>query len=118
MGALYVIMSKGIMSPFFPATQKDVSRLRQSATDAVNDFSTSALTHANKVGGQLVDLADHLQTEGRTHLHRAKGKVADLARTGRDLVREHPLACIGVAVAVGILIGWSRRSSSSEPRND
>ncbi len=111
-------MTKGIMSPFFPASQKDVSRLRQSATDAVNDFSTSAMTHANKVGGQLVDLADHLQTEGRTHLHRATGKVANIARGGRELVREHPLACVGVALAIGILVGWSRRRSPSRPNND
>lgn len=112
-------MSKGILSPLFPATQRDVSRLRQSATDAVNDFSSSALTHANKVGDQLHELADHLQTEGRSHLHRAKGKVLDLARTGRELVCERPLACIGVALAVGILIGWShRRNSAPKASND
>ena len=97
------------MIPFFPASQKDVSRLRQSATDAVNDFSSSAVTHANKLGGQLVDLTDHLQLEGRTNLHRAKGKVLDFARTGREVVREHPLACAGIVLAVGIFIGWSRR---------
>ena len=111
-------MRKGILTPLFPATQKDVSRLRQSATDAVNDFSTSAVTHANKVGGQLVDLADHLQSEGRTNLDRAKGKALDYVRTGRDLVREHPMACIGIALAVGIFIGLSRSLRSAESRND
>jgi ElaB/YqjD/DUF883 family membrane-anchored ribosome-binding protein len=110
-------MRKGTLTPLFPATQKDVSRLRQSATDAVNDFSTSAITHANKVGGQLVDLADHLQSEGRTNLDRAKGKALDYVRTGRDLVREHPLATIGIALAVGLFIGWSRSRRSAEPRN-
>jgi len=111
-------MRKGILTPLFPATQKDVSRLRQSATDAVNDFSSSAATHANKVGGQLADLADHLQTESRKHLDRVKGRALDYARTGRDLAREHPLACIGIALAVGVLIGWSRSRRSAEPRND
>lgn len=101
----------------FPATQKDVSRLRQSATDAVNDFSTSAVTHANKVGGQLVDLADHIQSEGRTHLSRAKGKALNYARTGRELVREHPMACIGIALAVGLFIGWTRSRRSAELKN-
>jgi ElaB/YqjD/DUF883 family membrane-anchored ribosome-binding protein len=110
-------MPKGILSPFFPASQRDVSRLRQSATDAVNDFSTSAVSHANKVGGQLVDLADHLHREGRSHFERAKGKAFDLARTGGTFARENPLACIGVALALGVLIGLSCRRASAA-RND
>ena len=110
-------MRKGILTPLFPATQKDVSRLRQSATDAVNDFSTSAVTHANKVGGQLVDLADHLQSEGRTNLDRAKGKALGYVRSGRELISEYPLATIGIVLAVGIFIGWSRSRRSAEPRN-
>ena len=110
------IMSKATLSPLFPATQKDVSRLRQSATDAVNDFSSTALTHANKVGGQLHDLADHLQKEGRNNFDRARGKVTDIVRTGGDFARENPVTCIGIALAVGFLIGLSRRRSA--PRND
>ncbi len=102
-------MAKGILSPFFPATQRDVSRLRQSATDAVNDFSSGAINHANKVGSQLSDLADHLQDEGRGHLDRATTQLLKVARTGRDFAAENPLPCLGVAVVVGILIGLSFR---------
>ncbi len=110
-------MLNATLKPLFPASQKDVTRLRQSATDAVSDLSGTAYTHVNKVGGQLRDLADHLQTEGKTHLKRARGKFLDLTKTGRDLAVEHPFACIGAALAIGIIIGWSR-SRRSAPRAD
>ncbi len=108
-------MSKGILSPLFPTSQRDVSRLRQSATDAVSDLSSTAAAHANKVGNHLSRLADDLQKEGRTHFNRAQGRALDLARTSQQFARENPVACIGIALAVGFLIGWSRRRRSSEP---
>jgi ElaB/YqjD/DUF883 family membrane-anchored ribosome-binding protein len=106
-------MAKGTLSPLFPATQRDVSRLRQSATDAVNDFSTTATNHAGKVGGQLRDLAGHLQEEGGNNFSRARGKVFDLIGAVQDFTTERPLVCIGAALAVGFLIGLSRRRKPS-----
>ncbi len=102
----------------FPATQRDVSRLKQSATDAVNDFSSTATTHANKVSGQLRDLADHLQNEGRTNYQRARVKLVDLAEVARDFTTERPLVCIAVALAVGVLIGLSRRRKPATGKAD
>ena len=101
-------MSKGILSPFFPATQKDVRKLQQSATDAVNDFSSAAAGHANRIGAQVHDLSDHLREEGRSNFRRAQVKLADIAGTARDFATEKPLLCIAVALAVGFLIGVSR----------
>jgi ElaB/YqjD/DUF883 family membrane-anchored ribosome-binding protein len=94
----------------FPATQRDVSRLRQSATDAVNDFSTSAAAHANKVSDQLRTLADHARDEGRAQVGRVRARVADIADTAMEFASDRPLLCIGVALAVGYLIGRSRRT--------
>jgi ElaB/YqjD/DUF883 family membrane-anchored ribosome-binding protein len=102
-------MPKGILSPLFPATQRDVSRLKQTATDAVNDFSSTATSHANKVSGQLQDLAGHLQEEGSANFDRAKGKLVGLVGVAREFANERPLVCIGAALAVGFLIGLSRR---------
>ena len=104
-----VTMPKGLLTPLFPATQRDVSRLKQSATDAVNDFSSTAHTHANKVGGQLRDLAGHLQEEGGSNYNRARTKFVDLVSVAQDFAAERPLVCIGAALAIGILIGLSRR---------
>jgi len=108
-------MPKGILSPFFPATQRDVSRLRQSATDAVNDFSSTATSHVKKVGGQVQDLAGHLQEEGAANLDRAKGRLFDFVSEARDFAYERPLFCIGAALAVGFLIGLSRRRRPAPP---
>jgi len=110
-------MPKGILSPLFPATQRDVSRLQQSATDAVNDLSSTATSHANKVSGQLQDLAGHLQKEGRANLDRAKGKVSDVVSMAQDFANERPLVCIGAALAIGVLIGLSRRRRPA-PQHD
>jgi ElaB/YqjD/DUF883 family membrane-anchored ribosome-binding protein len=105
-------MPKGILTPFFPATQRDVSRLQQSATDAVNDFSSTATSHAGKIGGQARDLADHFQEEGTTHFRRAKGKLVDLVTVANDFAHDRPLVCIVGALVIGIFIGLSRRRRS------
>jgi ElaB/YqjD/DUF883 family membrane-anchored ribosome-binding protein len=108
-------MSKGPRFTLFPASQRDVSRLRQSATDAVNDFSASASSHAGKVKGQLQDLAGHVQEEGGVSLERVRGSVIDFANVAYDFATERPLVCIGAALLVGFLIGAVRRRTK---RND
>ena len=96
----------------FPATQQDVSNLKQTATDAVNDLSSTASVHASKARSQVKDLVGHFQDEGEEHLDRAKGKLLDVVNSARDYASERPLMCIGVALAVGFLFGLSRRSNS------
>jgi ElaB/YqjD/DUF883 family membrane-anchored ribosome-binding protein len=93
----------------FPATQQDVSRLRQSATDAVNDFGSTAVSHASKVQGQLRDLAGHARDEGSQQLSQVRTKVSDLASIAVDFATERPLVCIGAALLIGFLFGLSRR---------
>ncbi|MEI9999595.1 MAG: hypothetical protein WDO13_10730 [Verrucomicrobiota bacterium] len=75
----------------------------------MNDFSSTATTHANKVGSELHELAGHLRDESGRHFARARGRVVDLAVAARDFASDRPLVCIGAALAIGFLIGWSRR---------
>ncbi len=105
-------MSNDTLSSAFPATRQDVSRLKQTATDAVNDLSSTAAVHASRAKGQLRDLAGHVQEEGGEQLDQVRGKFSDLVSTARDFAVERPLACIGVALAVGFLFGFSRRFRS------
>jgi ElaB/YqjD/DUF883 family membrane-anchored ribosome-binding protein len=98
----------------FPATQQDVSRLRQSATDAVNDFGSTASTHATKMGGQIQDLAGHAREESSQRLNQVRAKVSDLVNTAVDFASDRPLVCIAAALAVGYLIGRSRRRRVQE----
>jgi ElaB/YqjD/DUF883 family membrane-anchored ribosome-binding protein len=110
---LYPMASKSRLS-LFPATQQDVSRLRQSATDAVNDFGSTAATHATKVGGQLQDLAEHARDESRQRLNQVRARVSDMVNTAVDFASDRPLVCIAAALAVGFLIGRSRRRRVQE----
>ena len=98
----------------FPATQQDVSNLKQTATDAVNDLGSTASVHASKAKSQIKDLVGHFQDEGSEQLDQAKGKLLDVVNSARDYASERPLVCIGVALAVGFLIGLSRRASSRD----
>lgn len=95
----------------FPATQQDVSNLKQTATDAVNDLGNTASVHAHKAKGQVRDLVGHLQDEGGEQLDQAKGRLGDVVNSARDYAAERPLACIGIALAVGFLFGLSRRKA-------
>jgi len=91
----------------FPATQQDVSSLKQTATDAVKDLASTASVHASKARSQVKDLVGHIQDEGGEQLHHAKVKLMDVVASARTYAAERPLACIGVALAVGFLIGRS-----------
>ena len=98
----------------FPATQQDVSTLKQTATDAVNDLGSTVSVHASKAKSQIKDLVGHFQDEGSEQLDQAKGKLLNVVNSARDYASERPLVCIGVALAVGFLIGLSRRVSSRD----
>jgi ElaB/YqjD/DUF883 family membrane-anchored ribosome-binding protein len=105
-------MNNETLRSSFPATQQDVSNLKQTATDAVNDLGSTASVHASKARSQIKDLVGHFQDESGEHFNQAKGKLSDVVNSARNYASERPLACIGVALAVGFLFGLSRRASS------
>jgi ElaB/YqjD/DUF883 family membrane-anchored ribosome-binding protein len=106
-------MSNETLRTTFPATQQDISNLKQTATDAVNDLSSTAVTHASKAKGQLKELAGHVQEEGGEHLKQVQGSLADVLESAREYASERPFVCIGVAFVLGLLFGVSRRGSRS-----
>ena len=93
----------------FPATQRDISNLKQTATDAVSDLSSTAAVHASKAKGQVKELAGHFQEEGAQHLDQVRGQLSDVLASARAYAAQRPLASIGVALFVGYLFGLSRR---------
>ena len=96
----------------FPVTQRDVSRLRQTATDAVNDLGHIAATHTSTAKGQWNDLTHHVQEESIEELGQLKGRLGSLVNSARNYASKRPLACIGTALVVGFFMGLSRRSVS------
>ncbi|MGC9944651.1 MAG: hypothetical protein ABSE48_22745 [Verrucomicrobiota bacterium] len=107
-------MSNETPSSSFPASRQDVTNLKQTALHAADDLSSTVSAHASKARGQLKKLAGHVQKEGGEQLDEVTGKLSDLLDSARDYASERPLVCIGIALAVGFLIGLSRRGSSRE----
>jgi len=106
-----VIMPDENLRSSFPSTQRDISKLTQTATDAASDLVSSATEHASKVKGQLKDLAGHAQEEGAERLDQAKGQLCGVLSAAKDYASERPLVCVGVALAVGFLLGLTRRTT-------
>ena len=110
--AITVIMPNQNSISFFPSTQRDISNLKQTATDAASDIVRSTAEHASKAKGQFKELAGHVQEEGAEQLDEVKGQLCGLLSAARDNVSERPLASLGVARAVGCLFGRARRPTS------
>ncbi len=87
--------------PRFPDSQKDLSNLKQTATDAAADLGE----HSDKAKKQLGDLSQHVRTEGAEQLQPAKESFSDLVESARDYVGQKPFLFIGMAAAVGFLVG-------------
>jgi ElaB/YqjD/DUF883 family membrane-anchored ribosome-binding protein len=102
------LMSTQARNPSFPESQQDISRLKQTATDAASDLSSTIAVHSDKARGHLHDLAGHVQEEGGQQIERLKEKLYDLTSTTRTYVADRPLTCLAAAFAVGLLIGFSR----------
>ena len=97
----------------FPSTQEDVARLKQTAIDAVNDLSSTAIVHASKARSQFRDLAGHAHEEGSEQIDQVRNKLGNFIAVSRDYISENPFTCIGAALVVGFLIGLTRRRSST-----
>ncbi len=104
-------MSNESPTSAFPSTRQDISNLKQTATDAVNDLGSTAAVHASKAKGQLKELAGHVQEEGGDQLDQAKGKLSDVLDSAQAFASERPLACIGAALVIGFLFGLTRRNN-------
>lgn len=95
----------------FRATQQDISNLKNTATEAARDLGSTASAHAAKAKDQARDLAKHAQEEGKEELDHAKVKLCDLANSARSYVSSRPMASLGIAVAVGMVMGAMFRGS-------
>jgi len=109
-----MIMTNETLSSSFPATARDVSNLKQTATDAVNDLGSTAAVHASKAKSQFRDLSGHFQEEGGEQLMQVRTKLEDVVASARNYAAARPLTCIGIALAVGLLVGLTRRGSRAD----
>jgi len=97
----------------FPLTQRDISHLTQTATRADSLIMSPAIKHASRVRDRLIELTGHAQDAVVQQLNEAKGRLFDVSNIARDYASKRPFACLGVALAVGFLVGLTRRSTHS-----
>lgn len=74
--------------------------LASRASEKLSNVTTAAQETVNRWSNAASDAASRLSARGE-ELWEMRGEAADTART---YMREHPLATIGIAVAVGVIL--------------
>lgn len=100
-----LIYAMNEISESFPQTRQDLSNLKRTAVDAARDIGSTASVHAKTAQSHLQELASHAQEEGGQQLDQVKVTLSDLGEKVRGYVASRPLASMGVAFAVGFLLG-------------
>ncbi len=86
-----------------------VENLKSTAVDAAKDLKSTAAGHLEKARGQVRELASHAKDEGTEHLQQVRGQLEDVTDSARAFISARPLAAVGVALAIGFVIGAARR---------
>jgi ElaB/YqjD/DUF883 family membrane-anchored ribosome-binding protein len=86
-----------------------VENLKSTAVEAAKDLRSTAAGHVDKARGQFRELASHAQAEGAQHLKKVRGQLEDVTDSARDYISARPLAAVGIALAIGFIIGATRR---------
>ena len=108
-------MTNDNLESSFSQTRQDLSNLKQTAVDAARDLGSTATVHAQKAQSNLKALASHAQSEGGNQLGQVQATLNEFGETIRDYVTARPFVTIGAVLAVGFLLGLSRRRRA---RND
>jgi ElaB/YqjD/DUF883 family membrane-anchored ribosome-binding protein len=96
------------------AVKSDISALTDQITDALNSFAGTAKKQARSSYKQAranVDSAvDDMSERGGAMMDAAQDAAQTIGETLEDVITERPLATMGLAIALGFLIGatWRR----------
>lgn len=80
------------------STRTAANNLSQHTSDAASHLSDKAHETFNRVSEAASEVANRISERSREFMD------SPTAQNARTYVREHPLAAIGIAVAVGLLI--------------
>lgn len=83
-----------------PGTTSTAEKLAEQASARLSRLSDTAHQTFGRVSDAASHAASRLSERGTELLH-LQGRAADTART---YIREHPVAAIGIAIAIGLLI--------------
>jgi|KBSMisStaDraftv2_1062788.scaffolds.fasta_scaffold2553090_1 ElaB/YqjD/DUF883 family membrane-anchored ribosome-binding protein len=87
-------------TPSATSTGRYGEKLADRASDTFNRLSESAQQTLDRVSDAASQTAGRLSEKGQ-ELWERRGEAVD---TARSYVREHPVATIGIALAIGLLI--------------
>ena len=96
------------------AVKHDISALTDQITDALNSFAGTAQKQARRGYKQAranVDSAvDDLSERGSAAMDAAQDAALSIEETLEDVIAQRPLATVGIALGLGLLIGltWRR----------
>jgi ElaB/YqjD/DUF883 family membrane-anchored ribosome-binding protein len=95
------------------AVKNDVSALAEQITDALNSFAGSAQKQARRGYKQAranVDSAvDDISERGSAVMGAAQNAATSIEETLEDVITQRPLATVGLALGLGLLIGMTWR---------
>lgn len=95
------------------AVKNDISALAEQITDALNSFAGSAQKQARRGYKQAranVDSAvDDISERGSAVMGAAQNAAASIEETLEDVITQRPLATVGLALGLGLLIGMTWR---------
>ena len=96
------------------AVKNDIAALTDQITDALNSFAGTAQKQARRGYKQAranVDSAvDDLSERGGAMMDAAQDAASSIEETLEDVITQRPLATVGLALGIGLLIGiaWRR----------
>ena len=95
------------------AVKDDISALTDHVSDALNSFAGSAKNHARRGYRQAranVDSAvDDMSERGSAVMGAAQDAAHSIEETLEDAIQQRPLATVGLALGLGLLIGMTWR---------
>lgn len=96
------------------AVKNDISALTDQITDALNSFAGTAKKQARRGYKQAranVDTAvEDMSERGNAVMNGARDAAYSIEKTLEDVIQQRPLATVGLALGLGLLIGttWRR----------
>jgi ElaB/YqjD/DUF883 family membrane-anchored ribosome-binding protein len=95
------------------AVKNDITALSEQITDALNSFAGSAQKQARRGYKQAranVDSAvDEISERGSAVMGAAQDAATSIEETLEDVITQRPLATVGLALGLGLLIGMTWR---------
>jgi len=96
------------------AVKNDISTLAEQITDALNTFTGTARKQARRgykqARANVDSVVSEAQDAGSAALDAAQDAAYSIEETLEDVIRQRPLATVGLAIGLGFLIGvtWRR----------